>query len=70
MELYNKIIEKYEWIPQILNLVKEFKKLFQNKNLKKFDFWLEKAIKLNFKELNSFINGIKRDKKAVENAII
>lgn len=70
MELYNKIIQKYEWIPQILNLVKEFKELFQNKNLKKFDIWLEKAFKLNLKELNSFINGIKRDKTAIENAII
>ena len=70
MELYNKIIQKYEWIPQILNLVKEFKELFQNKDLKKFDIWLEKAFKLNLKELNSFINGIKRDKTAIENAII
>ena len=69
MELYNKIIQKYEWIPQILNLVKEFKELFQNKDLKKFDIWLEKALKLNLKELNSFINGIKRDKTAIENTI-
>lgn len=58
MELYNKIIQKYEWIPQILNLVKEFKELFQNKNLKKFDIWLKKAFKLNLKKLNSFINGL------------
>ncbi|MGL4946402.1 MAG: ISL3 family transposase [Cetobacterium sp.] len=68
-ELYEKITKKYEWIPKILNLVKEFKELFQEKDLNKFNIWLEEASKLNFKELNSFITGIRRDKTAIENAI-
>ncbi|MGL5780101.1 transposase [Cetobacterium sp.] len=68
-ELYKKIIEKYEWIPKILNLVKEFKELFQEKDLNKFNIWLEEASKLNFKELNSFITGIRRDKTDIKNAI-
>ena len=64
-----KITEKYEWIPKILNLLKEFKELFQEKDLNKFNIWLEEASKLNFKELNSFTTGIRRDKIAIENAI-
>ena len=68
-ELYEKITEKYEWIPKILNLLKEFKELFQEKDLNKFNIWLEEASKLNFKELNSFTTGIRRDKIAIENAI-
>ena len=69
IELYDKIIEKYTWIPTILNLVEEFKELVQNKSLNKFHTWMKKAYELDIKELNSFLGGIKRDEKAVENAI-
>lgn len=69
IELYNKIIEKYTWIPTILNLIEEFKELVQNKSLNKFYTWMKKAFELDIKELNSFLGGIKRDEKAVENAI-
>ncbi|MGL5152917.1 MAG: ISL3 family transposase [Clostridium sp.] len=69
IELYDKIIEKYTWIPTILNLIKEFKELVQNKSLNKFHTWMKKAYELDIKELNSFISGIKRDEKAVKNAI-
>ena len=69
IELYNKIIEKYTWIPTILNLIEEFKELVQNKSLNKFHTWMKKASELDIKELNSFLSGIKRDEKAVENAI-
>ena len=69
IELYNKIIEKYTWIPTILNLIEEFKKLVQNKSLNKFHTWMKKASELDIKELNSFLARIKRDEKAVENAI-
>lgn len=31
--------------------------------------WMKKAYELDIKELNSFLGGIKRDEKAVENAI-
>lgn len=70
IELYNKIIEKYTWLPTILNLIKEFKEIVQNKSLDKFHIWIKKASELDIKELNSFLGGIKRDEKAVENAII
>lgn len=69
IELYDKIIEKYTWIPTILNLIEEFKELVQNKSLNKFHTWMKKASELDIKELNSFLAGIKRDEKAVENAI-
>lgn len=69
IELYDKIIEKYTWIPTILNLIEEFKELVKNKSLNKFHTWIKKASELNIKELNSFLGGIKRDEKAVENAI-
>lgn len=65
IELYDKIIEKYTWIPTILNLVEEFKELVQNKSLNKFHTWMKKAYEFNIKELNSFLGGIKRDKKAM-----
>ncbi|MGL5934512.1 MAG: transposase [Cetobacterium sp.] len=70
IELYNKIIEKYTWIPTILNLIKEFRESVQNKSLDRFRTWIKKASELNIKELNSFLGGIKRDEKAIENAII
>ena len=69
IELYDKIIEKYTWVPTILNLIEEFKELVQNKSLNKFHTWMKKAYELDIKELNSFLGGIKRDEKAVENAI-
>ncbi|MEG2587925.1 MAG: transposase [Cetobacterium sp.] len=69
LELYNKIIEKYPLINKILELINQFKELVQNRDLYKFDIWLKNAAKLNIRELNSFLGGIKRDKKAIENAI-
>ena len=68
-ELYDKIIEKYPFIESALNLIKGFKEVVLSRDLNKFNMWLEEGSKLNFKELNSFIKGIKRDKSAVENAI-
>lgn len=59
IKLYDKIIEKYTWIPTILNLIEEFKELVQNKSLNKFYTWMKKASELNIKELNSFLCGIK-----------
>ncbi|MBC2850002.1 transposase [Cetobacterium sp. 8H] len=40
-----------------------------HRDLYKFDIWLKNAAKLNIRELNNFLGGIKRDKKAIENAI-
>ncbi|OOM73684.1 hypothetical protein CLPUN_44380 [Clostridium puniceum] len=52
------------------DIVSDFRTLLKNKISEKLDNWLNRASNLNIREINSFINGIKRDINAVKNAII
>lgn len=67
----NKIYEKFSVYKKIIDIVYDFRALLKNKSAGKLDDWLlVKVSNLNIMEINSFINGIKRDIDAVKNAII
>jgi transposase len=68
-EEFEKIIDKYDDYKQIFKSIKEFKEVLFGKDNTKLKTWIEKTKKLNIRELNSFITGITRDIKAVNNAI-
>ena len=65
----NAIFENYPLSRSILNLVNEFKSLLMSKNHDELFTWMEKTAELDIPELNSFVNGLKKDLSAVENAI-
>lgn len=55
----------------MIELVKEFKSIIcKYRKVKALNSWLEKAKKIKNDDLNSFVNGILRDKTAIENAIL
>ena len=66
-----KTYEKYPQIKKMIELVKEFKSIIcKYRKVKALNSWLEKAKKIKNDDLNSFVNGILRDKTAIENAIL
>ncbi|OOM80483.1 transposase [Clostridium puniceum] len=68
--ILNKVYEKFPVYKEIIDIVSDFRTLLKNKISEKLDNWLNRASNLNIGEINSFINGIKRDINAVKNAII
>lgn len=67
--ILNKVYEKFPVYKKIIDIVYDFRTLLKNKSSRKLDTWLNRASNLNIREINSFINGIKRDIDAVKNAI-
>ena len=68
--ILNKVYEKFPIYKEIIDIVSDFKILLKSKCPKNLDTWLDKASTLNIGEINSFINGIKRDIDSVKNAIL
>lgn len=66
-ETLKKVIDKYNFLEEIYNAVKEFKKIIKSKEVLKLHKWLNKYE--NSKIIKSFVNGIKNDIEAVENSI-
>ncbi|WP_175419875.1 transposase [Marinitoga sp. 1154] len=68
-EIIDKITDKYEYLKEIYEAVKEFKKVLFSKNTEKLHNWIKKYENSAIQGIQSFIHGIKRDIVAVENAI-
>ena len=72
-QLDNLLIEhvnnQYPIFNQIIELVNKFRVLLKNKEIHLLEDWIKAATLLNVREINSFIEGIKRDLLAVKNAI-
>lgn len=66
----DKVFKKFPIIKEIIELVKEFKTTLKSKKVENLLQWMNKASSLNIKELNSFINGMKKDIDAVKNAVL
>lgn len=68
-EQLDKVIGTYPMIGKIYDIVKGFKEvLFSHKESER-DKWLGEASLLEVDEVDSFINGVRRDMAAVRNAI-
>lgn len=67
---FKEIFKEHSIIKSIYQVIRTFKDIvFTTKSEKEFNIWIEKTRDLNIKELNTFINGIEQDKKAVLNSI-
>ncbi len=65
----DKVIEKYPTICNIYDSVKSFKQTLFSKKPEEIEKWITEAEEMNIAEINSFINGIRRDINAVKKAI-
>lgn len=66
----DRIIGQYPVIGRVYDAVSGFKQTLFGKNALELDKWIEETQGLEIDELNSFINGIKKDIQAVKNAIL
>lgn len=69
-EILTKAYKSFPILKIIIDLVTWFRKLLKSKSISEFTDWLSYASSLNISEINSFINGLKRDIDAVTNAIL
>ncbi|MBA8995277.1 transposase [Clostridium saccharobutylicum] len=67
--ILNKVYEKFPDYKKIIDIVSNFKALLKNKCSNELEAWITTTSKLNIEQLNSFINGLKRDIDSVKNAI-
>lgn len=65
----DKVIEKYPVIGSIYDTVQSFKQTLFSKKPEEIEKWMSEVEKMNIAEINSFINGIRRDIDAVKKAI-
>ena len=62
-------METNKEINELFKMIRKFKEIIFSKKTQRLKFWIEKAKKINVKELNSFITLIESDIDAVKNAI-
>ena len=68
-EQLDKVIEKYPLIGEVHDIVKTFKSTLFSKKPEELEKWMEEAERLGLEQINSFVNGLRRDIDAVKNAI-
>ena len=69
VDIFEKLCGEYPCFQKIHEIVWAFRNLLTAKNPDELASWLEKAQSLKIREINSFVDGIKRDYEAVFNAI-
>ncbi|MGL9814902.1 hypothetical protein IGK51_001485 [Enterococcus sp. DIV0098] len=57
-------------LTSIIQCVQEFRKILADVSLLALDHWIDQARSLKNTELDAFINGLERDKDAIQNAMI
>lgn len=63
------VLETYPILADLYALIKEFYEIVYSRKASRLDLWLEKAEKHEIPELNTFINGVRKDINAVKNGI-
>lgn len=64
------VLKSESKILEIIQLVATFRKILSDCSLDALDQWIRIVQRLNNKHLNSFLNGLNRDKDAIQNALI
>lgn len=68
-EQLDKVIERYPLIGMVYDIVKAFKNTLFSKQPDELEKWMEDTQKAGIEQINSFVNGIRRDINAVKKAI-
>jgi hypothetical protein len=63
------IFREYPAVKEIYGITHSFREIMSTKQADKLESWIESALLLGIKEMNSFVNGIRRDFEAVKNGI-
>ena len=65
-----KVLEDSPLLVTIIQLVQKFRVILSDCSFEELDHWIEQVRDLEKSELNQFVNGLERDKDAIENAMI
>ncbi len=68
-EQLDSVIEKYPVIGEIYDIVGSFRNTLFSKKPDEIEKWMENTEEAGIEQINSFVNGIRRDLPAVKNAI-
>lgn len=66
---YEMVLKVYPLLADLYAMLKEFYEIIYSKKAEKLDEWLEKLEAFNIPEIQTYINGIRKDIKAVKNGI-
>lgn len=69
VEQAERIFRQYPMVEDIYKIVHSFMDIMTTQRVNDLDSWMENALRLGIKEITSFVNGVKRDLDAVQNAI-
>ncbi|WP_438723039.1 transposase [Enterococcus sp. DIV1420a] len=64
------VLESSPLLVTIIQFVQKFRKILSDCSFEQLNQWVEQVRELENSELNKFINGLERDKYAIENAMI
>ena len=64
-----RLVQEYPVLALILKIVREFREIYQHKNLAYLYLFIDKYIECNISEIASFAKGLVRDIEAVENSV-
>jgi hypothetical protein len=68
-DVFEKLCALYPCFQKVHDIVWEFRNLLKAKDTAALASWLTKALALKIREIKSFVDGVKRDFKAVSNAV-
>lgn len=68
-EQYEAALKKYPVLGGLYSLLKDFHRILFSQKADELDAWMESANKLKIDELDTYVNGLRSDIKAVKNAI-
>ena len=68
-EQAERIFREYPVVGEIYGIIHSFREIMFTKQADKLDSWIETALQLGIREINSFVMGIIRDLEAVKNGI-
>ena len=66
---YEEVLKKYPQLGPLYSLVKDFYSVIFSKKPEKLDDWITSAQKYDIPELQTFLEGLSRDIKAIKNSI-
>lgn len=66
---YKKVIETYPMMGNLYAAIKEFYEIIYSKHSDQLEQWLNKLEKFDIPELQTYVNGVKKDIEAVKNGI-
>ena len=68
-EQYNQVLKSYPLIAELYDVIRDFYRIINSKREDRLEEWLKKLERFNIAELQTYVNGVRKDLDAVKNGI-